>query len=125
MPDEERVRKRRPRVNDRARFPGLNTVFDATDDMITFVETYQKVWESESKAMHALGEFLGARSDSLRYQVELMRMGSDTFRRYSRWSETLLGLRPEAFAQAWLDTMERFRLTPLRDAARTEDEPEP
>jgi hypothetical protein len=45
-----------------------------------------------------------------------MKMGTDSFRRYSRWSETLLGLRPEAFAQAWLDTMERWRLTPLRES---------
>jgi hypothetical protein len=115
MADEERVR-RRTRTNDRARLPGLNTVFEATDDMITFVEAYQKVWESESKAMLALSEFLGARSEALRYQVELMKMGTDSFRRYSRWSETLLGLRPEAFAQAWLDTMERWRLTPLRES---------
>jgi len=122
MASEERVRRRTAAGPSKSRIPGLNTVFEATDDMITFVETYQKVWESESKAMLALGEFLGARSDSLRYQVELMKMGSDTFRRYSRWSETLLGLRPEAFAQAWLDTMERFRLTPLPERRQKEEE---
>ena len=47
--------------------------------MITFAEKYQKVWESEAKATLALGAFLGGRAESMRYQVELMRMGSEAF----------------------------------------------
>ena len=70
--------------------------------MIAFVEKYQKVWEAESKAMIGLGEFLGARAESMRYQVELMRMGTDTFRRYLAWSEALMSLRPDTFLQSFL-----------------------
>lgn len=70
--------------------------------MIAFVERYQKVWEAESRAMLGLGEFLGARAESMRYQVELMRMGTDTFRRYLLWSEALLSLRPDTFLQSFL-----------------------
>ncbi|MEX2245963.1 MAG: hypothetical protein WEC75_04685 [Dehalococcoidia bacterium] len=109
MDDDQRVRRRRTRPEG-SRIPGVSQLFEATDEMIAFVETYQKVWESESKAMLAMGEFLGARSESLRNQVELMKMGGDTFRRYARWSETLLGLRPEVFTQAWLDMLDRLRI---------------
>jgi hypothetical protein len=85
-----------------SRLPRLSDLFDVSDEMITFVEKYQKVWESEAKATLALGEFLGGRAESMRYQVELMRMGSDAFRRYTRWSEALLSLRPDTFIQAFM-----------------------
>ena len=70
--------------------------------MITFVEKYQRVWEAESKAMLALGEFLGQRSESMRFQVEMMRMGSDAFRRYNDWSQALLSLRPDTIIQSFM-----------------------
>jgi hypothetical protein len=98
--------RRRPASRRRT---ALGSIYEATDDMITFVERYQQVWAAESRAMLALGEFLGARAESLRLQVELMRMGSDTFRRYTSWSEALLGLRPEALFQSWLAQIERGR----------------
>ncbi len=86
----------------RPRIPRIRDLFEASDEMIAFVEKYQKVWESESKAMLALGEFLGARAESMRYQVELMRMGTDTFRRYTAWSEALLSLRPDTLIQSFM-----------------------
>jgi hypothetical protein len=95
----------RERGGSRSRRPGLPRISDlieASDEMVTFVEKYQKVWESESKAMLALGEFLGARAESMRFQAELMRMGSDTFRRYLLWSEALLSLRPDTFLQSFM-----------------------
>ena len=70
--------------------------------MITFVEKYQRVWEAESKAMLALGEYLGQRSESMRFQVEMMRMGSDAFRRYNDWSQALLSLRPDTIIQSFM-----------------------
>ncbi len=91
------------------RLPRFGDLLEVSDEMIAFVEKYQQVWQNESRAMLALGEFLGARADSLRAQVELMRMGSDAFRRYTSWSDAILGLRPEAFVQAWLRSLERFR----------------
>ena len=39
----------------------LRDLVDVSDDMIAFVERYQKVWEAEGKAMIALGEFLTLR----------------------------------------------------------------
>ncbi len=93
---EPSSRARRPRL------PRISDLVEAGDDMIAFVEKYQKVWESESKAMTGLGEFLGARAESMRYQVELMRMGTDTFRRYIAWSEALLSLRPDTFLQSFM-----------------------
>ena len=96
---EMRERGARPR---RPRLPGISDLVEAGDDMIAFVEKYQKVWEAESKAMIGLGEFLGARAESMRYQVELMRMGTDTFRRYLAWSEALMSLRPDTFLQSFL-----------------------
>ena len=102
---DETMAEVRERGGSRARRPHLPRIGDlieAGDDMITFVENYQKVWESESKAMLALGEFLGARAESMRFQVELMRMGTDTFRRYLLWSEALLSLRPDTFLQSFM-----------------------
>lgn len=94
---------RRPRVSD---------LLDVTDDMINFADKYQQVWENEAKATLALGAFLGARSASLRTQVELMRMGSDAFRRYNDWSEALFGVRPESFMRGLMDQMERIAPRP-------------
>jgi hypothetical protein len=96
------VRERSGSRTRRPQLPRISDLIEAGDDMITFVEKYQKVWESESKAMLALGEFLGARAESMRFQVELMRMGTDTFRRYLLWSESLLGLRPDTFLQSFM-----------------------
>ncbi len=93
---ERGARPRRPRL------PRISELVEAGDDMIAFVEKYQKVWEAESKAMIGLGEFLGARAESMRYQVELMRMGTDTFRRYLAWSEALMSFRPDTFLQSFL-----------------------
>ena len=84
------------------RLPRISDLIEAGDDMIAFVEKYQKVWESESKAMLAMGEFLGARAESMRFQVELMRMGTDTFRRYLLWSEAILSLRPDTLLQSFM-----------------------
>ncbi len=95
---EMRERGARPR----RRLPRISDLVEAGDDMIAFVEKYQKVWEAESKAMLSLGEFLGARAESMRYQIELMRMGTGTFRRYLQWSESLLSLRPDTFLQSFL-----------------------
>jgi hypothetical protein len=50
--------------------------------------------------------------------VELMRMGSDSFRRYNDWSEALFGVRPDTFMRGILDQMER--MTP-RPRARTRE----
>ena len=100
---EPTARPRRPRVSD---------LLDVTDDMINFADKYQQVWENEAKATLALGEFLSARSASLRTQVELMRMGSDAFRRYNNWSEALFGVRPEAFMRGLMDQMERMAPRP-------------
>jgi hypothetical protein len=95
-----------------AGIPGVADLFEASDEMLAFLDTYQRVWEQESRAMHALGDFLGARAESLRLQAELMRGGSEAFRRYARWSERLLGLRPESMMQAWLRFFERPRPGP-------------
>jgi len=85
-----------------AGLPRISDLFDISDEMITFAEKYQKVWESEAKATLALGEFLGGRAESMRYQVELMRMGSEAFRRYTQWSEALLSLRPDTIIQSFM-----------------------
>lgn len=96
-------RSRKPRQPaPAARLPRVSDLLDVSEEMIAFVEKYQQVWASESKAMLALGEFLGERSESLRAQVELMRMGNDAFRRYTAWSDALLSLRPDRFIQALL-----------------------
>ncbi|HYM16769.1 MAG TPA: hypothetical protein VEZ14_14550 [Dehalococcoidia bacterium] len=101
MPDEpERPAPRRrppPRL-----VPRIGDLLDTSEEMIAFVEKYQNVWEAESRAMLAMGEFLGARAEAMRYQAELMRMGTDTFRRYVDWSEALLSLRPDTIIQAFL-----------------------
>ena len=89
----------------RPRIPRVSDLLDVTDEMITFADKYQQVWEQEAKATIALGEFLHARSGSLRTQVELMRMGNDVFRRYTQWSETIFGVRPESFMRGLMDAM--------------------
>ncbi len=100
MPDaRERPSSRSPRG---PRLPRFSDLLDVSDEMIAFVEKYQQVWAAESKAMLGLGEFLGARAESMRYQVELMRMGTGTFRRYTEWSEALLSLRPDTLIQSFM-----------------------
>ena len=91
--------RRRARISD---------VFDVSEDMINFADKYQKVWEAEAKATLALGEFLNARAESLRSQVDLMRMGTDSFRKYNDWSETIFGVRPDSFMRGLLDQLESF-----------------
>ncbi len=107
MSDEQeatpRPRPHRPRVSD---------LLDVTDDMINFADKYQQVWENEAKATLALGEFLSARSASLKTQVELMRMGTASFQRYNNWSEALFGVRPESFMRGLMDSMERMAPRP-------------
>ena len=105
MPDDldntaqEAPRRRLPRVSD---------LREVTDEMISFADKYQQVWEQEAKATLAFGEFLHSRSQSLKLQVELMRMGTGAFRRYGDWSESLFGLRPEMFMNNFIDQAERF-----------------
>lgn len=89
------------------RFMRLRDIVETSDDVISFVEKYQKVWEAEGRAMVALGEFLTLRSESMRYQVEMMRMGNDAFRRYSDWLEALMSLRPDTLIQAFLRPPDR------------------
>jgi hypothetical protein len=96
----------------RRRIPRVSDLLDVTEEMITFADKYQQVWEYEAKATIALGEFLNARAASLRVQVELMRMGSDAFRRYNEWSEALFGVRPDSFMRGILDQMERLSPRP-------------
>jgi hypothetical protein len=43
----------------------------------------------------------------MRYQVEMMRSGTDTFRRYVEWSEALLSLRPDTLIQAFMRPPQR------------------
>ncbi len=102
------------RRSSRPRLPRLSDLVDVTDEMIAFVEKYQKVWEAESRAMLSMGEFLHQRSESMRLQVEMMRMGSDAFRRYNDWSQALLQLRPDTFLQS-------FMRPPNADAAAEAD----
>lgn len=99
-----------------AGMPRFDDLLDASAEMIAFVEKYQELWQHESRAMVALGEFFAARADALRAQAELMRMGTETARRYGAWSDTLLALRPESIVQSWIQTMGRSR------NARAEDE---
>lgn len=101
MPQDRETDATRPRA--RARLPRVSDIFDITEEMITFADKYQQAWENEAKATLALGEFLNYRSASMRMQVELMRMGNDTFRRYVQWSEALFGVRPETFMRGFLD----------------------
>ena len=89
------------------RFMRLRDIVETSDDVISFVEKYQKVWEAEGKAMIALGEFLTLRSESMRYQVEMMRMGNDAFRRYNDWLEAIMSLRPDTLLQALLRPPDR------------------
>lgn len=101
MPQERENEARRARG--RSRLPRVSDIFDITEEMIAFADKYQQAWENEAKATLALGEFLNYRSASMRMQVELMRMGNDTFRRYVQWSEALFGVRPETFMRGFLD----------------------
>ncbi len=94
------------------RMPRVSDLLDVSEDMISFADKYQQVWENEAKATLALGEFLSARAASLRTQVDLMRMGSDAFRRYNEWSEALFGVRPDTFMRGILDQMERMTPRP-------------
>lgn len=101
------------------RFPRMSDVLDVSEEMIAFVEKYQKVWESEAKATMALGEFLANRAESMRYQVEMMRTGSDSFRRYVEWSDALMAFRPDRLIDAFLRPPER---EPAGEAAPEETE---
>jgi hypothetical protein len=85
--------------------PRFDDLIETSAEMIAFVEKYQELWQHESRAMIALGEYLAARADAIRAQAELMRMGTDTARRYAAWSDTLLALRPESIMQSWVQTM--------------------
>jgi hypothetical protein len=117
MPDaNERGTSRPPRGG--LRFPRMSDVLDVSEEMIAFVEKYQKVWESEAKATMALGEFLSFRAESMRYQVEMMRAGSDSFRRYVEWTDALMSFRPDRLLDAFLRPPERGPATP----DRTEDD---
>jgi hypothetical protein len=98
----------------------MSDILDVSDDLIAFADRYQQIWEQEAKATIALGEFLSARAASLRSQVELMRMGSDAFRRYNAWSEALFGVRPEQFMRTLLDSFDAIRPRP-REGARKSD----
>ncbi len=97
------------------RFMRLRDLVETSDDVISFVEKYQKVWESEGKAMIALGEFLTLRSESMKYQVEMMRMGNDSFKRYNEWLEALMSLRPDTLLQSLLGP------SPRRERASASD----
>ena len=92
----------------RRRLPRFSDMRDVTDEMINFADKYQQVWEQEAKATLSFGEFLHARSQSLKLQVELMRMGTGAFQRYSDWSESLFGLRPEMFMNNFMEQAERL-----------------
>jgi hypothetical protein len=87
----------------------MANLLDVTEDMIAFADTYQQAWENEAKATIALGEFLNFRAQALRKQVELMRMGTDAYRRYTAWSEALFGVRPEQMLQTFIDAMDSAR----------------
>ena len=102
---ERRAQKPKPGSRSPLGLPRISDMIDVSDEMIAFVEKYQQVWQHESRAMIALGEFLGARADSLQAQVELMRMGSDAARRYTSWADALLGFRPDAVVQTWMQSM--------------------
>jgi hypothetical protein len=92
----------------RGRLPRVSDLREVTDETIAFADLYQQVWEQEAKATLALGEFLQARSESLRLQVQLMKMGTGAFRRYSDWSSALFGVRPETVMDRITDQAERL-----------------
>lgn len=85
----------------------MRDLADVSDDVISYVEKYQKVWETEGRAMIALGEFLTLRAESMRYQAEMMRMGNDAFKRYNEWLEALMSFRPDTIMQAFMRPLER------------------
>jgi hypothetical protein len=107
MPEASQRPSSRPRRSPPRVIPRIGDLLSASDEMVAFVEKYQKVWEAESRAMLALGEFLGARAESMRLQVELMRAGTDSFRRYVEWSEALLSLRPDTLIQSFMRPPQR------------------
>jgi hypothetical protein len=100
-------RKAAGRSGSPLRFMRLKDIVDVSDDMITFVDKYQKVWEAEGKAMIALGEFLTLRSEAMRHQVDMMRMGGDYFKRYTEWVDALMSLRPDTLLQSFMRPPER------------------
>jgi hypothetical protein len=108
MPDDATSSPPPPGDRPRGRLPRYSELRDVTDETIAFADLYQQVWEQEAKATIALGEFLQARSESLRIQVQLMRMGTGAFRRYSDWSTALFGVRPETFMDSLVDQAERL-----------------
>jgi hypothetical protein len=114
-------REPRTRARRKPRIPGVSDLLDVSDEMIAFVEKYQQVWEHESKATFGLAAFLGERAESMRVQAELMRMGSDTFRRYTAWSESLMNLRPDVLVQSWMREMDRFRTEGKQPTGGTEE----
>lgn len=106
------------------RFMRLRDLVDTSDDVIQFVERYQRVWEAEGKAMIALGEFLTLRSESMKYQVEMMRMGNDSFKRYNDWLEALMSLRPDTLLSSFFGPSTRTSAAQTAadmDADRGED----
>ena len=109
MPDEEQSSGPGPSPR---RLPRMSDLLDVTEDMIAFADKYQQVWEQEARATIALGEFMNARATSLRNQVDLMRMGNDSFRRYNSWSEAMFGVRPESIMRSMMDEIDRFRPRP-------------
>jgi hypothetical protein len=90
----------------RGRLPRVSALREVTDETIAFADLYQQVWEQEAKATLGLAEFLRARSESLRVQVQLMKMGTGAFRRYSDWSTALFGVRPETFMDQIVEQVE-------------------
>lgn len=104
------------------RFMRLRDMVETSDDVISFVEKYQKVWETEGRAMIALGEFLTLRGESMRYQVEMMKMGNDAFRRYNEWLEALMSFRPDTIMQAFMRPPERAGGAPSQAVDPTGDD---
>ena len=114
-PNERAGRETRPPL----RFMRLRDLVETSDDVIQFVDRYQKVWEAEGKAMIALGEFLTLRSESMKYQLEMMRMGNDAFKRYNEWLEALMSLRPDTLLSSFLTPTSR---STARDAESVDDD---
>jgi hypothetical protein len=43
----------------------------------------------------------------MRYQIEMMRAGSDSFRRYVAWTDNLMSFRPDRMLDAFLRPPDR------------------
>ena len=114
-PNDRAGRETRPPL----RFMRLRDLVETSDDVIQFVDRYQKVWEAEGKAMIALGEFLTLRSESMKYQLEMMRMGNDAFKRYNEWLEALMSLRPDTLLSSFLTPTSR---STTRDVESVDDD---